>query len=61
MIYTLEKVYTCSVQSTLSQKSKQNKQTDKCALGNFFVSYQLPTDHCRVRTLNNQIIKYIIM
>ena len=35
-IYTLEKVYTCIVQSTLSQEKEQNKQTDKCTLGNFF-------------------------
>ena len=56
-IYTLEKVYTCIVQSTLSQEKEQNKQTDKCTLGNFFASYQSPTDHCRGRTLNSQIIK----
>ena len=56
-IYTLEKVYTCIVQSTLSQEKEQNKQTDKCTLGNFFASYQLTTDHCSGRTLNNQIIK----
>ena len=35
-IYTLEKVYTCIVQSTLSQEKEQNKQTDKFTLGNFF-------------------------
>ena len=52
----LKKVYTCSVQSTLSKKKKQNKQTDKCTVGNFFASYQSLTDHRRGRTLNNQII-----
>ena len=56
-IYTLEKVYTCIVQSTLSQEKEQNKQTDKCTLGNFFASYQSQTDYCRGRMLNNQSIK----
>ena len=56
-IYTLEKVYTCIVQSTLSQEKEQNKQTDKCTVGNLFASYQSPTDHCSGRTLNNQIME----
>ena len=49
-IYTLQKMYTCSVQSILSQKNKQIKQTDECTLDNFLAIYQSPTDNCRGKT-----------